>query len=101
MALISEAKQAYMQRRRRETATFVWEAKLREERALMKKALHRVRVAERWKSEHPEEQVDECLLSLAYHWNQLQEEERMKRQRRDKKAVAIAFGAPQCFQSLP
>ena len=35
-------------------------------------------LAEAWVSEHPEEKIDERLLSLAYHWNQIAKEEKEK-----------------------
>jgi hypothetical protein len=69
---------SYMRRRRLEDKAFAWEKRLREERRLMKKALKRVALAERWKSEHPDEKIDPCLLSLAWHWNQVTQEAEAK-----------------------
>jgi hypothetical protein len=68
----------YMRERYRREKAFVWEVRLREERAMLRKALKRVAVAERWKSEHPEEEIDERWLSLAFVWNQVAAEEEEK-----------------------
>jgi hypothetical protein len=50
----------------------------------MRKAVKRVALAEKWKSEHPEEAIDDRLLSLGYHWNQVMEEMEQKEQTRAK-----------------
>ena len=90
MALSGEKKKEYNQAYYQRQKEFVWEAALRRERAMMRK------VAERWMDEHPEQPPDECLLSLAYHWNQIaaEEEERVKR---DRKAVEKALRVPWAF----
>jgi hypothetical protein len=54
-----------------------WEKALRFERWAMRKALRRVQTAERWVSLG--EKIDERLLSLAWHWNQVQQEEAAKK----------------------
>jgi hypothetical protein len=88
MPLKGEAKKLYMRRymRRRywQDKAFSWEKALREERAMLRKALKRVAVAERWKSEHPDEKIDERWLSLAFVWNQIaaEEEEKAKNAKR-------------------
>jgi hypothetical protein len=86
MPLKGEAKKLYMReymRRRYQTdKAFAWEKQLREERKAMRKAMHRVAVAERWASEHPESPPDERFLSLAYHWNAIMDEERAKNSKR-------------------
>jgi hypothetical protein len=68
----------YMRRRYWQDKAFAWEKRLRQERAIMRKALKRVAMAERWKSEHPEEKIDERWLSLAFVWNQIAAEEEEK-----------------------
>jgi hypothetical protein len=129
MALKGEAKRTYMKRymarRRLEDKAFVWEAQLREERRRMKKAVHRVKMAEKWMSEHPEAPPNECLLSLAFHWNAIVAEEQAKAKTsklkrgdrvvkscppigkavrglcRDAFAVARAVRGPLAFESVP
>jgi len=80
MALSGEAKKAYMReymrRRYQEKKAFAWEAALRRERQMMKKALHRVKMAEKWKN--AEELANENALSLAWQWNALVKEEKAK-----------------------
>jgi hypothetical protein len=71
-----------MKRRYLEDKAFAWEKQLREERQIMRKAVRRVALAEKWVSEHPEEKVDERLLSLAFHWNQITDEEKAKNAKR-------------------
>jgi hypothetical protein len=90
--------------------------RLRQERKLMKKALHRVKMAEKWKDAG--EDVNENALSLAYQWNQVTKEEQAKaknkkrvlksypsvrRALRDAVAVSVAVRGPlpTCFESLP
>src|SRR5215471_8865129 len=121
MALRGAAKAEYMRRymraRRAQDRTFGWEAELAADRRRMRKAVRRLATAERWKSEHPEEKIDERLLSLAWHWNQITVEEEEQEKALDKKlktqfrlrkslpliqkAVAKALRAPTHFESLP
>ena len=56
---------------------------LRRERAAMKKAVRRLATVERWASEHPGE-VDEKLLSLGWHLDQIAVERAMKAKERKK-----------------
>ena len=81
------------------------EKRLWEERCRMKKALHRVEMAERWVAEG--EKIDPKLLSLAWHFKELGKEERAKKRvseaerKRDALAVAEAVKGPLPFESLP
>jgi len=99
MALQGAAKRLYMKRymarRRLETKALAWQEQLRQERKLLKKALRRVALAEKWASEHPEERIDECLLSLGWQWNQVMEEEKKK----NSKSVGVRV--PTRFESVP
>ena len=76
---------------------------LREDRALMRKAVHRVELAEEWAAKG--EKIDPKLLSVAWHYDRLLKEARAKKRRseaeriRDASAVAIALGAPLIFES--
>jgi hypothetical protein len=90
MALQGLAKRAYqaryMRTRRERDKAFSRAKALREERAMMRKALKRVSLAERWASENPGS-VDERLLSLAYQWNQIAQEREEKE--KNSKRVAV------------
>src|SRR5262245_60355072 len=110
MPLKGEAKKLYMReymrRRYWNDKAFAWEKALREERRKMKKAVHRVALAEKWKSEHPEEKIDERFLSLAYHWNQIAEEEEKEKNAKLKTArvvlkKSVAQKSGRCFESVP
>jgi|SRR5215831_15370743 len=100
-----------------EDKAFAWEAQLRQERKLMRKAVKRAEVAERWASAG--EKIDPKLLWIAWHFNQLAEEAKAKNKkhrvlkssspiekrvhspRRDAVAVAVAVRGPLPFQSVP
>jgi hypothetical protein len=84
---------AYMKRRYLEDKVFAWEKALREERKLMRKALRRVALAEKWAASG--EKVDERLLSLAFQWNQAAAEQKQK----NKKSVGVRV--PTRFESVP
>ena len=87
MPLTGEKKRAYqriyMRERRLADRAFWWEAQLRQERRLLRKALRRVKIAEAWAAKNPAD-ADPNLLSLAYHWNQItaEEEEKAKNSKR-------------------
>ena len=86
-----------------------WEEQLKRERQMLKKAMHRVALAEKWKDDG--ENVDERFLSLAFQWNAITKEEeakakkskrvvkryppiRVRRPIRDAVAVAVAVRGP-------
>ena len=73
----------YMRQRRENDKAFAWEKALRLERLRLKKALHRLALAEKWASDG--EKIEECWLSLAWHWNQITAEEEAK----NAKSVAV------------
>jgi len=89
-----------MWKRRAEERELLREARLREERQLLKRALHRTKTAEKWRAEGQE--VAEELLSLEWQYIQVVLDEEMKRRRRDFRAVGAALGAPRrVWGSLP
>ena len=84
------------------------EEELREHRAMMKKALHRVEMAEKWAADG--EKIHERNFSLSYHFDKIVKEEKAKRRRseaeriRDASAVSVAVGCPGVpllFESIP
>jgi hypothetical protein len=87
----------YMRDRYWQDKAFAWEKQLREERRLMRKALKRVALAEGWVSQHPDEKIDERLLSLAFQWNQVAEEEEKKAKNSKRVGVWVRQG----FESVP
>jgi hypothetical protein len=78
---------------------------LREDRELMRKAVHRVEKAEEWAAKG--EKIDPKLLSIAWHYDRLRKEARAKKRiseverKRDALAVAIAVGAPLLYENAP
>jgi hypothetical protein len=81
------------------------EEALREDRAAMRKALHRVEMAEKWAAAG--EKIDPKLLSIGWHFTRLIKEARAKKRisevakKRDALAVAIAVKGPLPFESAP
>jgi len=94
-------RRAYLKMYREEQKALKREKALQHERTLMKKALHRIAVAEKWESEHPESPPGEYLFSLRHHWDAIMEEEKAKERKKLPAKKRVAENSGGGFESVP